>query len=91
MSKLNVHEGDIYVVCHLTYWDEDTVENATLAWTAIENDWSAYQLIRLKDIPDMVKGYPAYLRKCIDYWCSGDGSREWDDSAYARDAFNVSL
>ena len=88
MAKLNVHEGDIYVVCHLSYWDEDSIEDGTLAWTAIEKDLSAYRLIRIKDIPDMVKGYPAYLRKCIDLWCSGDDSREWDESAYARDAFN---
>lgn len=66
MSKLNVQKGDIYVVCHLSFYDNDEIEDGTVAWTAIENDLSAYRLIRLKDIPVLIKSYPAYLRKCID-------------------------
>ena len=88
MSKLNVREGDIYVVCHLSFYDDDEIEDGTMVWTAIEKDLSAYHLIRLKDIPVLIKGYPAYLRKCIDLWRNGEGNQEWDGSAYGRDAFN---
>ncbi len=88
MSKLNVQEGDIYVVCHLSFYDNDEIGDGTVAWTAIENDLSAYRLVRIKDIPVLIKGYPAYLRKCIDLWRNGEGNQEWDGSAYGREAFN---
>ena len=37
MAKINVHEGDIYVICHHTFSDDGKIEDVQLAWITLEN------------------------------------------------------
>ncbi|MBO4337416.1 MAG: hypothetical protein J5842_05020, partial [Lachnospiraceae bacterium] len=86
-ALLDVHEGDLYVICHTNYDDTDEIKNPLLAWITIEDHPELYSLVRPKDWPQMVKAYPTYLSKCLDFWRKGTGNGETDDS-YRRSAFN---
>lgn len=37
MVKINVAPGDIYVICHTDYGDDDKIDDGVLAWSTIEN------------------------------------------------------
>lgn len=86
-AKLNVDEGDIYIVAHTNYDDADVIKNPMLAWITIENHWELYPLVRLQDWPDMVLAYPTYLKKCLTMWRTETGNAETTD-CYRRSAFN---
>lgn len=86
-ARLNVTEGDIYIVSHTNYNDTDEIKNPMLAWITIENHRELYPFIRKKDWIDMIKAYPTYLKKCLTFWRTGTGNRESGD-CYRRSAFN---
>ena len=86
-ALLDIHEGDLYVFCETNYDDADQIKNPELAWITIEDHFQLYPLIRLKDWPDMIKAYPTYLGKCLEFWRTGTGNGELNNS-YRRSAFN---
>lgn len=86
LGKINVHEGDIYILCHTDYVDEGIVSPVVM-WTVIENHFELWKLLRLRDIPVMIKAYPAYLKYCIDYW-ENENSSQGRDGIYARSSVN---
>lgn len=86
-ARLNVEEGDIYIICHTNYNDSDEIKNPLLAWITIENHLELYSFVRPKDWLSMVKAYPTYLRRCLTFWRTGTGNEETND-AYRRSAFN---
>lgn len=87
VARLNVHEGDIYVIFHDNFSDNDCIKNPELAWITIENHYELWGLLRMKDIPGMARAFPTYLHKCIDMWGSQTGNAE-ETNAYRRSAFN---
>lgn len=89
MALLNVQKGDIYIVCHSTFADNGGIDDATLTWLAIEDHFDLWRLLRWSDAPTMLKGYPVYLRKCLDLWAPGYGNQETAVmDVYVRSAFN---
>lgn len=86
-AKINVQPGDIIVLSPSSFDDDDKIKNPELAWITIENHISLYRFIRVKDVPDMVKAYPSYLKKCIELWTNGIGNFKEED-IYARDMYN---
>lgn len=86
MAKLNVTKGDIYILCHTDYEDEDAI-GAMYAWLAIENHFDLWDVIRPKDIANMTDYFPYYLKKCLYLYASGTGNIDKQD-VYARSAFN---
>lgn len=88
MALQNIHEGDIYIICHSDYSDDDTIMEPDLAWQAIENHWNLYQLLRIKDIPIMLGSYLSYEKKAFDLWKREAGNRSLDN-CYSRNAFNI--
>lgn len=87
VAKLNVEEGDIYVIFHDNFSDNDTIKNPELAWITIENHYELWSLIRQKDVLPMLEAFPTYLHKCINMWGSQTGNAE-ETNAYRRSAFN---
>lgn len=63
MIGYNVHEGDIYVVSHCTYWNEGKIENYIAAWATVENHKELWKLIPKNEYISMVKSFPAYVKK----------------------------
>ena len=87
MAKLNVQEGDIYIICNSSYTDGQI--GADLVWITIEDHFELWQLLRREDIIPMVRAYPAYLKACINLWLNNAGNQiPVADGAYRRDAFN---
>ncbi len=87
MAKLNVDEGDLYIVCHSNFADDDQIENAELAWITIENHFHLWRILRKKDYLPMVKAYPAYLKKCIALWLEDSGN-QMNTGVYCRESLN---
>lgn len=89
MALLNVQAGDIYIICHFTYADTGGIDDATLAWLALEDHFDLWRLLRWSDFFTMLKGYPAYLRKCLDLWAPGYGNQDAGAvNVYSRSCFN---
>lgn len=86
MAKLNVNEGDIYILCHTDYADDDTI-GVSMAWTTIEDHFGLWRILRRKDIFPMLKGFPTYAKRCMVIWAEENGNHS-GESAYARKAFN---
>lgn len=87
MGKLNVQPGDIYIICHNSYDDDDSISQPDLAWITLENHWDLWKILRPKDIWQMIQGYPSYLKKSVTLWASQSGNQK-QEGPYSRDAFN---
>lgn len=87
MCRINVQEGDIYIICHSSFADDDTISDKVLAWNTIENHIELWKILRSKDIISMVKSYPTYFKKCLELFSTGNGNR-LSEGCYSRDAFN---
>lgn len=83
MAKLNVCEGDIYIICHSNYSDLGKIDHAPLVWAAIENHLQLWRILRAEDIWPVLKGFPVYLKKCINRDMDGIRNQEG-----LRNAFN---
>lgn len=88
MAKYHVTEGDIYILCHTSYMDDDGVGDATLLWSILENHFELWKLLQPSDAYTMLKFYPTYLKKCLELYNSGYGNLD-TGSIYDRSAFNV--
>lgn len=86
-AKINVQEGDMIILSPSSFDDDDIIKNPELAWITIENHPKLYRFIRGKDIPDMIRAYPSYLRKCIGLWTNSIGNFT-EDSIYTRKMYN---
>lgn len=86
MAKLNVVEGDIYILCHTEFVEDQNVDNV-LMWVTIENHYKLWDLLRFSDIYPMIKAYPTYLKNCLDLYVMNAGNVD-DGTLYARSAFN---
>lgn len=86
-AKLDVHEGDIYVLCHSELSDDDTIPDPMLVWLTIEDHFDLWRLVRWKDWGLMLENYPTYLKKCLTLELNGTGNRN-TGGAYTRTAFN---
>jgi hypothetical protein len=86
MAKLNVHEGDIYIIAHTSYADDDSIPDPTIAWLAVEDHMELWKLLRSNDIWKMIKSYPIYLSKALVLYANGNGNSL--DDGTSREAFN---
>lgn len=87
IAKLGINEGDIVVICHTTFADDDTIGNTPLAWITYDCNNELWPIIRPKDYLDMLKAYPNYLKKVIVLWLLGKGNQD-AGGVYSRSAFN---
>lgn len=88
MARLNVHEGDIYILCHTDFSDNDTIEDPTLTWLTIENHYSLWRILRKKDVLPMMKAFPNYVKKSFDLYISDTGNQDVG-GVYSRSSFNA--
>lgn len=89
MARLNVHEGDIYIISHITFDDDGQISpsQADLIWITIEDHFELWKLLRPVDIKPMFRAYPVYLKKCISLWLDHSGNQP-SGNVYGREAFN---
>ncbi len=85
----DINEGDIVILAHHTYADNDTIEDPSLALITVEKHRNLWKLIRPKDIPGIIRAYPDYFKDCITRIVSGkDDNIAEDTTCYSRSAFN---
>lgn len=87
IAKLNINEGDIIIVCHSNFEDEDVISDPELAWVTYDYNDNLWPIIRDKDYLTMLKAYPAYLRDSYLLWITRRGNIE-PGNVYSRSAFN---
>lgn len=88
MAKLNVCEGDIYIVSHTSYKDSDIIGDAPLAWMTLETHPELWRLIRPKDMWSMIEGFPVYFQKALKLWINNAGNKSYPTYSYDRMVFN---
>lgn len=92
MAKINVHEGDIYVICRHTFSDDGKIEDVQLAWITLENYIELWQLAGRRDIIPMCEGLPYFMKKTmfdigLELTSGQEQNKEVTD-VYSRKAFN---
>lgn len=87
IAKLNINDGDIVVVCHTSFADDDVISDPELAWVTYDYNEELRGIIRKKDYISMLKAYPAYLRNSYWLWLTRTGNKDSGD-VYSRSAFN---
>jgi hypothetical protein len=89
MVKLGVSEGDIVIISHSSYFDDDTISDPDLAWITVELHKELWGVIRLKDMLTMLRAYPTYLKNAYNLKKTGEnGNIAPDETCYSRSAFN---
>lgn len=87
MAKINVHEGDIYVLCHSYYSDDSSIADPVVAWITIEDNFKLWKLVPRNEWFSMVKAYPTYFNKCLELYVNNSGNvLSYGD--YSRGGFN---
>lgn len=85
----DISQGDIVVLAHHTYSDDDTVEDPALEMITIEKHRDLWKLVRPKDIPGLIRVYPDYFKDCLTLMLtSEDDNTPEDTTCYSRSAFN---
>ena len=87
IAKLNINEGDIVVVCHCSFSDEDKIVDNQLAWVTYDYHEELWPIIRVKDYPGMLSAYPTYIIDSFLLWLTGQGNIA-PEGCYSREAFN---
>ena len=87
MARISVNSGDILILCHSSYADDDKLGDISLAWQTVEYHKSLWNLIREKDYPDMLRGWPKYWLRSLLLWATFLGNKP-SPPPYTRDAFN---
>lgn len=88
IAKLNICDGDIVIVCHSSYADEDVISDPELAWVTYDYNDNLWPIIRKKDYLTMLKAYPEYLKDSYLLWITERGNLE-PGNVYSRSAFNT--
>ena len=85
MMKCNLNSGDIVIVCHLSFSDDNTIANIPLMWRSIEYNKELWEILRLEDYPDILQAWPDYWWDAFLLWIEGGKNYE---PPYSRSAFN---
>lgn len=86
-AMLKINEGDLVVVCHSNYADNDELKQADLAWITLENHWKLWKIPDAKMWTELMIALPDYTFNAISLYLSGRGNQNTNE-IYAREAFN---
>lgn len=90
MCRLGVSQGDIVILCHTDYSDDDTISDSALAWITLEKHSQLWPLIRAKDVLSMLRAYPDYFKDSLVSKLTGEPDNQASDATcYSRSAFNL--
>ena len=87
MAKLGINSGDIVIVIHSDYADDDELGDISLAWQTVEYHKDLWEIIREKDYLDMIRGWPKYWLRSFLLWITLQGNKT-NPPPYSRAAFN---
>ena len=85
IAKDYIKSGDIVIVCHTTFSDDNRILDPLLAWTTVEYHKDLWKFIRPSDYYDMLRAFPIYWRKALLSLIFKEDS---DGIPYSRKNFN---
>ena len=88
IARLSINSGDIVIVCHSTYSDDNRITDIELCWITLEYRKDLWEILRPEDYCDMAEGFPKYWLKSLLTLASRMFPRKPTSPPYARDAFN---
>lgn len=87
MAKFNIGKGDLIIICHSSYSDDDKISDPELALVTVDNFYEGWKIFRCKDILQVLKVLPRFILKGCFLWATGLGNRKRGD-CYTRLGFN---
>lgn len=87
MALFNLNRGDVIVICHLSYSDDDCIQDPELALLTVENYFHYWKIFRLKDFSYVQSALPKYIYKCARRRIN-QSDVEPEKTCYSRSAFN---
>lgn len=88
MPLFNLKKGDVVVIAHLDYHDDDKILDPELALLTLENYFKYWKIFRPKDYPDILGVFPKYAYKCLLRFLTRADKEPASPTCYARSAFN---
>lgn len=88
MPLFNITAGDIIVISHLDYSDDDKISDPALALITVENYFHYWKIFRVKDFPRIICKLPQYSAKCLYRFLLKKDKSPTNPTCYARNAFN---
>lgn len=88
MPLFNITTGDIIVISHLDYSDDDKISDPELALLTVENYFHYWKIFRLKDLPRIISALPRYSAKCLYRFFLKRDKAPSNSTCYARNSFN---
>ena len=88
MPLFNLTKGDIIVISHLDYSDDDTISDPALALITVENYFHYWKIFRAKDYPKIIFALPQYSAKCLYRFLLKKDKKISLPTCYTRSAFN---
>ena len=87
IAKININSGDLVIVCHSNFSDDNIIKDTALAWITVEYHKDLWEIIRPEDYCNMLRAYPVYWWKSFKLWITLDGNKT-SDGSYSRSAYN---
>ena len=88
MPLFNIRAGDIIIISHLDYSDDDKISDPELALITVENYFHYWKIFRLKDMPRIICKIPDYSVKCLKRFLNKEDKVPSTPTCYSRSAFN---
>ncbi len=88
MPLFNIRAGDIIIISHLDYSDDDKISDSVLALITVENYFHYWKIFRAKDFPRIIFKLPQYSAKCLYRFFLKRDRAQNAPTCYARNAFN---
>ena len=89
IAKLNLNSGDIVIVCHSTYSDDNKITDLGLCWITLEYHKELWEILRPEDYYGMAKAFPKYwFRALLSFFDRMPHNEHAEISSYSRRAFN---
>lgn len=87
IARLNINSGDIVVICHSEFSDDDSITDNLLAWATLEYHKDLWEILRPKDYLGMMRTFPDYWFRTFFLWLHDEGNKV-PQGSYSRAAFN---
>lgn len=88
MPLFNLTAGDIIVIAHLDYHDDDIIPDPELALLTVENYFHYWKIFRPKDYQRILCALPQYAYKCFFRFVRKSDQESTAPTCYTRSAFN---
>lgn len=89
LLKLGLNEGDIVILCHTSYADNNSFDDVSLAWITLEHHKELWSILTIQDYIYLISGFPEYIKTSIRLYLQGSPSNiPEDEGSYSRTSFN---